>query len=78
MKEGDTMERVAGERVRRVAGVVDARAPTQNALIRPSRPLAGALLEALHSGAPLSRRALEEEPEKTIRNAPGTPPAEVE
>lgn len=47
--------------------------------IRHSRPLAGALLEALHSGAPLSRRALEGELEKAIRNAPpGTPPPEGE
>lgn len=32
MKEGNTVDQVAGERVRRVAGVVDVRASTQNAL----------------------------------------------
>lgn len=46
--------------------------------LRHSRPLAGALLEALHAGDSLSRHDLDKELERAIRDAaPGDPPPEA-
>lgn len=49
--------------------------------LRHTRPLEGALLEALHSGAPISRARLEEELDEAFRHAagpsePSDPPAD--